>query len=593
MSLLRADRLLVLSLGFSLALGVPAASAQDFEQIRPPAVGRPFEEALDPSIETDSKDEQVVLPPLPESLRRDGAGAGPGAGGQTEGTGEGSAPASTIRISGLAIEGNTVVEDAAFIEAAKPFLDRELSAAEVEALRDTLTRVLVDSGLRTSGAVFPEQAVRRDGVLKVRIVEGVLASVEVQGEHFVSSGYYAARLAPRDGEPLDIPRLEERIRRLQRDPRLKAIHATIRPGDVPGESVLEVSVDEASPLAAFAEVNNRVSPNLGEVRGSVGLANRSMFGFGDELRLTGDLSEAGGGIEARYEFPLHGSGTTLAAQGRYRAFDLSDGIGRELGIESEFWSAELGIRQPFFPTREWSFSLGVSGDLRESKIADWEGSDFVDFPILGAKNSRTRVAAIRFFADATLRQTDRVIAMRSVASFGIKAFGATRNDGDLPESQFASWYVQAQAVQRVTDWKIELVAKTSFQLSDRNLFGLEQFAIGGDASLRGYRQNQLVRDEGAQGTVEVRVPLIRGAVDGRSLLQGVVFADAGRVWSRHRLSDNDRAVSLASVGLGARFLIRPHFRGEVYWAHGFRDLAQDGNSLQDDGIHFRFITVWP
>ena len=131
------------------------------------------------------------------------------------------------------------------------------------------------------------------------------------------------------------------------------------------------------------------------------------------------------------------------------------------------------------------------------------------------------------------------------------------------------------------------------QLSNRRLFGLEQFGLGGYYSVRGYRENQIVRDEGASGRLEVRIPLRATAIGRKPIIQLVPFVDAGRAFSRHRQSDVDKAISVASVGIGTRFQIGPHARGEAFYAHPLRDLDRDGDSIQDLAFHFRFVLTWP
>lgn len=519
------------------------------------------------------------LPPIPAPTtpRLPGEDAMPGEG--------------TMRIRGVRFVGNTVIDDATLAETAEPFLDRELTVADVEALRDALTATIVSAGYLTSGAVLPEQVIERDGVLEVQIVEGVLSRIDIEGNRWVRGSYYEKRIARGLHGALHAPSLERRIRRLQRDPLLSGIHATIRPGDRRGEAILEVEIEERTPISAIAEINNQLNPSLGEVRGGFGLAHRSLTGFGDRLSVTGDVSDAGGGFEVTYELPVSAYDTTLRAQGRYRRFDLSSGIGEELDIESDYWSAELGIHQPIFPPGSWEGSIGLVGDLRESTVTFLDTDE--PFPLPGADDGRTRVAALRLLVDGVYRQPDRVLALQSVTTLGVKLFGATRNGGPAPETQFISWLFQAQALQRVTEWKIEIVAKAALQLSNRRLFGLEQFGLGGYYSVRGYRENQIVRDEGASGRLEVRIPLHTTALARKPLLQLVPFVDAGRAFSRHRESDVDKAISIASVGVGTRFQIGPHARGELFYAHPLRDLDRDGDSLQDLAIHFRFFLTWP
>ncbi len=498
----------------------------------------------------------------------------------------------------IVFEGNSVLSDEALREIARPWLDRTLSAADLEGLRDALTAAYVRAGYLTSGAVFPPQALGREARLVVRLVEGRLVRVEVSGAERVVPDYYASRIRRGLDGPLHVPALESRLRRLQRDPRLEAIHATIRPGERPGEAILEVAVEEKSVVSTAATLHNQLAPSLGEVRLGAAVLHRSLTGIGDSLLVGGDWSEAGGGLELVYQVPLDASDTLAHAIGRYRRFDVSDGIGRALDIESEYWAAEVGLYQPFRPDGawgDWEFGLGLVGELAQSEITFQPFDTDVPFPLPGAPDGRTRLATLRLVADAVHRKPGQVIALRSVANVGLDALGATRSDGDLPDSRFWSWNAQVQVARRVTEQDIELVGRAALQLTDRRVFGLAQFALGGYPSVRGYRQNRTVRDEGVVGGIEARIPIWRDAIDGQPRVQLVPFFDGGRAWSRRQSSDLQRAESLASTGIGLRARITDHALAEFYW--GLPILSDgpraDQSALQDEGIHFRISATWP
>ncbi|MCR9093379.1 MAG: BamA/TamA family outer membrane protein [bacterium] len=574
--------------GLALSAADAVSAAEDpgavaRELLREPPRARPIAPREAPDFEGEQ-----VLPPIPSAPTP-----------RAPLQGDGDRPDAIVVVRNLRFEGNTALSDEAFDEVAAPWLDRPLTANDLEGLRDALTAVYVRAGYLTSGAVFPPQSLGSPAELIVQLVEGRLADVEVSGAERVDADYYASRIRRGLEGPLHVPTLEGRLRQLQRDPRLAGIHATIRPGEVRGETILDVAVEEKSVLSAAATVHNHLAPSLGEIRFGAAVMNRSLTRAGDSLLVGGDVSEAGGGIEVVYQRPLNASDTLAHAIGRYRRFDVSDGVGNDpLDVESEYWAAELGLYQPFRPDGvmgDWEFGVGLVGELAESEITFAPLGFDQPFALPGAPKGRTRLATLRLVADAVHRRPRQVVALRAVATVGLDAFGATRSDGDLPDARFWAWNAQIQAARRVTDYDIELIAGASAQLTSQRVFGLAQFAIGGPPSVRGYSQNRIVRDEGVVGGLEARIPIWRDAIDGRPIVQLVPFFDGGRAFSRHLSSDNLRAESLASVGLGLRARLGETLIGELHW--GAR-LLQDGprddlRSLQDDGIHFRISATWP
>jgi hypothetical protein len=117
-----------------------------------------------------------------------------------------------------------------------------------------------------------------------------------------------------------------------------------------------------------------------------------------------------------------------------------------------------------------------------------------------------------------------VIAARSTFSLGVDALGATVNGGPVPDGQYLAWLGQFQWVRRFDDRGDQFVFRTDLQLAEDPLLPLEQFAVGGASTVRGYRENQLVRDNGFVTSAELRIPTFRLAVSGLSLTEedGVV-----------------------------------------------------------------------
>jgi hemolysin activation/secretion protein len=190
---------------------------------------------------------------------------------------------------------------------------------------------------------------------------------------------------------------------------------------------------------------------------------------------------------------------------------------------------------------------------------------------------------LRFIQDWNTRSRTRVIALRSTFSLGIDAFDATINEGDLPSGEFFAWLGQFQYLQRLGTRGNQLFVRLDAQYTEDPLFTLEQFAVGGLYSVRGYRKNLMVRDKGYSGTVELRLPVMRRAT-GQSLLQLIPFVDAGL--ARFNERDTPEPEDVSSVGLGLRWDPDPKLRLEAFYGYALDDVPNEGDSWQDDGFHF-------
>jgi hemolysin activation/secretion protein len=100
--------------------------------------------------------------------------------------------------------------------------------------------------------------------------------------------------------------------------------------------------------------------------------------------------------------------------------------------------------------------------------------------------------------------------------------------------------------------------------------------------VRGYRENQIVRDQGVVASLELRIPLL--PFDGRAgRFQLAPFADFGHATNRRNPTPDPE--NLASVGVGLLWALGP-VDAEIYWGHPLVDVDTSGD-LQDHGVQFR------
>jgi hemolysin activation/secretion protein len=183
-----------------------------------------------------------------------------------------------------------------------------------------------------------------------------------------------------------------------------------------------------------------------------------------------------------------------------------------------------------------------------------------------------------------------VIALRGQVSVGLPILGYSHVSGSSEDGTFVAGLLQAQWARRFDELiGIEVIVRGDLQLADQPLLPIEQFSIGGHASVRGYRENQIVRDNGAVASLEVRVPILRRP-DGRPILQIAPFADIGRAWDDGD-RENSAGKTLGSVGLGLRYFPRPWLKSELYWGYRISDVPNPHDALQDYGVQLRITAT--
>jgi hemolysin activation/secretion protein len=168
--------------------------------------------------------------------------------------------------------------------------------------------------------------------------------------------------------------------------------------------------------------------------------------------------------------------------------------------------------------------------------------------------------------------------------------GATKSSEEgFADGEFLSALIQLQAVEYLPWYAMRIQSRFDVQLTDSDMLGLEQFALGGHSSVRGYRENLAVRDMGAVASIELRTPL--PLVKHIERFEFGLFLDAG---VGRDIDSPHGQVNLASVGLGLHADVTPYLRMSVQWAQDLVNPdAVTGNELQDEGLHFSLQARFP
>jgi hemolysin activation/secretion protein len=471
--------------------------------------------------------------------------------------------------------GNTVLQDE-ITALTQQYENRSVTFEQLLELRSAIVQLYIDNGYITSGAFIPNNQDLSSGTVLIQVVEGEIEQIEIGGLKRLRTGYVRSRLDRATSTPVNQQRLEEALQLLQLDPLLEQVNAELTAGTTAGSNILRVSLKEAPAFHAAIAIENNQSPSIGSVQGSIEVSHDNLLGFGDRLSAQYGRTEGLDLYDVNYTIPVNARNGTLK-------FSYNNGDSRiieddfeDIGIRSETQTYSLGFRQPLTRTPTREFALGLSLDLRRSQtyLLDDIPFSFTEGPEDGEAN----VTVIRFSQDWVDRGTRRVLAARSQFSLGIDAFDATVNDSGT-DGQFFSWLGQFQWVQQLSPRAL-LVARIDTQLTPDSLLSLERLSIGGVDTVRGYRENQLIADNGIVGSVEVRLPLTS---DPR-ILQLSPFFEIGTAWNNRDI-DPDPA-TIAGLGLGLRWLMTPDLSLSLDYGIPLISVGDRGDSLQASGLYF-------
>lgn len=488
----------------------------------------------------------------------------------------------TFTITQFNVTGSTVFSEAALAEVTAPFTNRPLTFAELLEARSAITQLYIDQGYITSGAFVPPQTFEEGGVAEIRVIEGGLEDIQITGTRRLHPGYISSRIAVGSAPPLNVDRLLERLQLLQLDPLIETIGADLQAGTQPGADLLVVSVTEADSFAGSYGFDNNRSPSVGTTRNQFRLTEGNLLGLGDRLSLGYNITEGSNGFDIDYTIPLNPRNGTLRALVNLNDSEVIEDPFDVLEIDSDSDLYELTLRQPLLETPTQEFALGLTASHQRSQT--FLGiNDIGAFPLSRGADSDgvTRVSALRFFQEWTQRDSSQVIALRSQFNVGVDVLDATINESG-PDSRFFSWRGQGQWVRSLGTDSLLLV-RGGLQLATDPLLTLEQFELGGQSTVRGYRQNQLLTDNGVLGSIEARFPILREP-ENNILLQIAPFVDFGYGWNHDGDEPDDN--TLAGIGTGLILDINDTLTARFDWGIPLSAADSDGDTLQEQGLYF-------
>jgi len=559
---------------------------------------------------------------------------------ETEDNAETAAPAKgTLFVKKIQFEGNTVIETKELDKIAEPFLKRRLDALNLEEIRQAITKLYIDKGYINSGAMIPAQKMA-EGLLRIQIIEGRLAEVQQaeyqcqwantgffelsddaknQGENCelfnlglgginllnikgkwtrvpgdswkgLRPDYVNDRLLLGGGEPLNINDLKDSYQLLLNDPLIERMNVKLLAGKKTGESDMAVRVLRTRPYQLTLGYDNYTTPSVGGFAKHMNGWVQNLTGLGE--RIDGSVSDSDGafGYDTGIDVPLNAYDTHAFFRYSNSTAHIVEKPFDSLDISSRNTAYEGGLSHPLYRRPGTDLTVGTSFSVRQSRTT-WLGGQpnpFVEG--LGFAQNHVQATVLRMWQQFVHKGSSNAFVFRSTFNKGLDALDATIQDNNLPSGEFFSWLGQSQFSQRLLDNGTHLLIRANAQFANGPLLPLERFSVGGAYSVRGYRENYYVTDNGFNAQIELHIPIYGSGPGARHFLQLVPFMDYGKAWNNPTRSDRDPGEDdLHSLGVGLNW----HFYkldAEFYWAYDLRNLKpvnENNPDLQDQGIHFR------
>lgn len=508
-----------------------------------------------------------------------------------------------VRLNTVVLRGNTVLSEAEVKAVVQPFLQRDLSPEDLQALRRKFTLLYVNQGYINSGVILPNQTVE-NGKIVFHAVEGQLAEVLLNEESTLDENYITREIEKEIHRPLSLNDLQTGIRRLELNPLIRKVEGRLLPGAKPGDARLDLKVHENHPFSVIASLDNHESPTVGSEHVGLTLEHLNLTGHRDELHLSLSATEELRNAHLGYRIPLWEDRLDFGVYYKRGTSEVVERPFDGLDITGDTESYGLSLDYHIIDRLDRRVTL-LSGLDYASSETELLGRPF-SFS-LGARQGESVSTSVRLGIEWVERWDNQLLALRTSVRRGIDWLDSTMipsgaptkqfdTGAEIPDSRYTIILTQAQWANRLDFLNSQIVVNASWQEALDPLLSVDRFAIGGNNTVRGFRENALLRDNGIYANLEWRVPFLRNNPRWSKWNWTVIpFFDYGRSWDEDKNLSTNSAPTLTSVGVG---LTATPFKGahmELFYGEQLENddyVPGQENNLQDEGIHFSFSYRW-
>ncbi len=454
---------------------------------------------------------------------------------------ESAAAGPAFQVEHIDITGATDVPIAELRAIVQPSEGKMLSLADLQRLANIITARYQRAGYPFSQAYVPAQTVH-DGHVSIAVLEAHYDNIILENSSSLRDFIPQATLSDlKIGMHVEQGSLD-RVLLLLSDLPGAQVKGTLRPGQNPGASELQVDVTPAALFNGNVSADDYGNAATGRERFNANVNLFEPLRVGDVLSMSAltagrgmnygrigyqlPVGDASTQIEAHlstlgYEL-VHGSEVPLDARGTASVF----GFGLDQALLRST-AANVSVRMTYENT-QLDDRIKISGIRTDRHTEDWHTV------VIGSVNDRTGVTG--FNAGLTVGH----VVYDDATAFNVDEAGART------EGRFTKYVLSLSRLQQIID-KTSLYASVSYQGANKNLDSSEQFFVGGPTNVEAYDNGVISGSQGNAETLELRRDLHTGK-SGR--WHGTVFLDHAQVQiEKDRYSEGVNLANLSAAGV--------------------------------------------
>ena len=452
----------------------------------------------------------------------------------------------------IEIEGNTLFDDQTLAPLVEIKEGLEMTLGVLALYAQEVSAYYNSEGYILARAFIPEQEIK-DGIVKLKIVEGRVGAISVRGTERLKNADFVKRLEDvRDDDVLKEQTLERVLLELN-DLLGVQVRSVLKPGELPGTSDLVLEVTESRPYQVSFDADNFGSKFTGRNRFGLTATTGSLFKLGDQFSVRVVESDAKQHfVQPVYSIPVGNYGTTLRGSFTYSEFRLGSTIASlEAGGEAVLY--DIGVSQLLMRNRTTRISASGGFEYRKFK-----NRRFV--PVADTTTSEDKIGD--FYVGLGGNFSD---SYRGNSYFNIRTqFGFTESDPNATLNSRAQGRGDGTVVtadvarfQGTNILNSYFFLKAEGQVVSDRVLSPDQISIGGFGTVRGYPLAEFSGDNGYVVSLEYvlpvpfKSPIGSGKLTLDQVLSFVAFIDHANVFVLDK-QPGEKNQSISGVGGGFR-----------------------------------------
>lgn len=457
---------------------------------------------------------------------------------------EPSAPATgpCFQINEITLSGATLISLKAQQKLTAPWRDRCLDMRKITELTAAVSDWYISRGYITSRAFLTEQDLS-GGKLTLAVLEGKLSDIRLEGEKPLMLKMAFPRLEGRVLNLRDIEQGMEQINRLRTTP----VQIEILPAEQQGYSVVSLTATPEFPLNVSVGLDNSGQKSTGEEQLTGSLTASNLLRIADKWFVSGGRSSD---FATAYDAQNFQAGVSVPfgyglldysyAWSNYRT--TLDNMGYKWISTGDTKTHHVNASWVVF--RNGDIKTGIAASVTQRSSRNWLN----DAPLT---SSTRNLSSLTLGINHTQKMLGGVATFNPNYSHGTPWFNAETDEnkhGDEPRALFRKWSLSASFQRPVTN-SLWWLASAYGQWSPDRLYGSERLTLGGESSVRGFKEQYLSGDNGGYLRNELNYALFTLPVIGQ--VSATVALDGG--WLEKDREDRYASGTLwgAAAGLGS------------------------------------------